>query len=435
MKKVLMIAGYYPPYMDSGATRSLKFSEYLQKFGWQPYVISVKSGRKSDRIPPGVKTYYTRDLFPFSRFVMKGAKRVNAEITSRRYKSGDKKWLDNAIPKILSYIKTAKTFFVPDFEVGWIPLTLIKSIEIIRGEGIDVIYATSPPPSALIIGAILKRITRKPLVVDFRDPWTRNHNLAYVTWWNKKLESFVVNSSDYIITNTPKMMKEFIGEYPYLEDRIILLTNGFDEKDLPKDARPFDKFTVTYTGTFGGTRSPIPFIKGLNIALENGDIPRSDIQVFFVGSEDRFVGGYIEKGGLRDVVRQIGYIPQEKSLEYVFKSNLLLLIEFSDSFPGKVFEYLASGKSIMAIITEGELKKFIEDNSERAYVICSNDSEHIERILVEAYKNWKDGYIIMDRKTKKFCSEYNREYLTQKLSEILAGVSSTHMVNGVKHEI
>ena len=41
MKKVLIIAYYFPPLGWSGVQRTLKFVKYLRNFGWEPVVLTV----------------------------------------------------------------------------------------------------------------------------------------------------------------------------------------------------------------------------------------------------------------------------------------------------------------------------------------------------------------------------------------------------------
>ena len=41
MRKVLIIAYYFPPLGFSGVQRTLKFVKYLPSFGWSPTVLTV----------------------------------------------------------------------------------------------------------------------------------------------------------------------------------------------------------------------------------------------------------------------------------------------------------------------------------------------------------------------------------------------------------
>ena len=44
LKKVLVISYYWPPSGGPGVQRVLKFCKYLNKFGWEPIVLTVKNG-------------------------------------------------------------------------------------------------------------------------------------------------------------------------------------------------------------------------------------------------------------------------------------------------------------------------------------------------------------------------------------------------------
>jgi len=418
-----MISYTYPPNTGGGVLRVLKFSKYLQRFDWKPYVISINkkiSGTGAGKVPSGIDAYYTKNILPLDVFFSDTAKKMNAEITSSDYGINRKSIRVN----LFKHLKTIKTFFIPDVQVGWIPLTYNKAKKVIESEDIDIIYATCPPPSALLIGALLKKTTGKPLVVDFRDPWIRNLNLEYITPWNRFLESYVMKNSDYVLVNRPSMLAESIADHPFIKDKIILLSNGFDLSDLPKKNNTSKKFSITYMGTFGATRSPILFLKAVKNIVEENKIPREELQVLFIGSDSSLVDEFNSKNGLDDVVKQTDYMPQKKALKIVFKSHMLLLIEFSDSYPGKVFEYLSSGIPILAIITKGQLSNLIKEYSENSHMIYSNDVKDVEKALVEGYKKWKTGEkISLSDKTKKFKENYNREHLTEKLSEIFLKVS------------
>ena len=44
MKKVLIIAYWFPPLIDSGIQRTVKMVKYLPSFGWNPVVLTAKHG-------------------------------------------------------------------------------------------------------------------------------------------------------------------------------------------------------------------------------------------------------------------------------------------------------------------------------------------------------------------------------------------------------
>jgi hypothetical protein len=67
--RILMVCYYYPPLLDVGCRRSVAFSKYFKKYGWNPVVLSVKNPDKTycilakERPPPGIVTEYSYSVF------------------------------------------------------------------------------------------------------------------------------------------------------------------------------------------------------------------------------------------------------------------------------------------------------------------------------------------------------------------------------------
>src|SRR5208337_3618837 len=55
-KKVLIIAYYFPPMPVIGAQRPYGLAKYLQNFGWEPTVLTIKH---SGNPPPGMRVITT----------------------------------------------------------------------------------------------------------------------------------------------------------------------------------------------------------------------------------------------------------------------------------------------------------------------------------------------------------------------------------------
>jgi glycosyltransferase involved in cell wall biosynthesis len=113
-------------------------------------------------------------------------------------------------------------------------------------------------------------------------------------------------------------------------------------------------------------------------------------------------------------------LPQNEAIDYVFKSEVLLLLESSTSITTKVFEYLAAGKPIFAVIKKGELEKIIETHSNNSYIITSGSASEIENALVNIYQKWKLNNLkrTNELELKKYYQKYHRKYLTSELINI-----------------
>ncbi len=200
---ILMICYYYPPLMDVGSKRSIAFSEYFKKYSWNPYVISVRNPDKhyctvgKDAPPVGITVEYTFTICNLSHILGK---------------------INGALTKLLKIVKLKlrrnyllDIFCIPDLFIGWIPLTVLKGIKSIKKYNVDIIYVSCSPFSSALIGVLLKKISGKPLVIDFRDPFAlKELTLIFATppWRvkiNAAIESWIIKAADLFIVNTEEV--------------------------------------------------------------------------------------------------------------------------------------------------------------------------------------------------------------------------------------
>ena len=123
-KKVLIITYYFPPSGGAGVQRTLKFVKYLQDFGWEPVVLTVRNADYPayDRtllseIPDGVKVYHSRIIEPY-RLYRTFTGRRSDESTDIGTQSLDdeqkRKWSE----RISEWIRSC--FFIPDARISWL---------------------------------------------------------------------------------------------------------------------------------------------------------------------------------------------------------------------------------------------------------------------------------------------------------------------------
>jgi hypothetical protein len=169
MKKVLIISRSFPPENISAVYRPFKFVKYLPHFGWKPYVVTTLKNAGMldhsllDEIQSDVQIY---EVFSFDPLNLKS----KFKLSKKNSKHNSVQIFLNALFKIYSAIYY-RTIIIDDYD-GWIPNGLIKGVQIIKEKKIDLIYAHGQPPCSFFIGFLLKKITGKPLVIDYDDSWT-----------------------------------------------------------------------------------------------------------------------------------------------------------------------------------------------------------------------------------------------------------------------
>ena len=228
---------------------------------------------------------------------------------------------------------------------------------------IDALISTSAPYTSHLIGYRLRDFAQIPWVADFRDPWIDNFTTQYPTRLHASLaqrfEQSVITRADRTLVVSEPMREAFLKRYAGLpEDQVITLTNGYDPADFVSATPPSKrntKFTITYTGSFyAHARSPSNFLAALKKCLDDQRIPRDNIQVVLVGNLASKINHEIHQLNLSDVIQITGYLPHQASISYLLQSDLQLLMIGSlpgsqAIFTGKIFEYLASNKPILAL--------------------------------------------------------------------------------------
>jgi len=419
MKKILIISYYYPPLNDVGGLRALAFSKYLPEFGWQPYVLSVKNPDKgwcilgNSKPPDRVKVYYTWSLINLTRATGK----LNGLLAKILHPFGIN--LNKPLIRDL--------FCIPDQFIGWIPLTFIKALNLIRKNNIDLIYVSCKPFSSAIIGALLKYVTKKPLVLDFRDPisplFERHEGYyKYLPSFQliRKLEEIILHYVNKFIVVTEETKNLYLSHFPFLNGKIHVIYNGFMEEYFSINTQPFEKFTIVYSGSFyAETISPDPFFKALQIIINENNSLKDEIQFLYVGKNADWLKTMVKKYNLHEVVKATGYVSRQKSIEYIFKSSILLLRIVPAMISTKLFEGLAAGLPILALINKGEVEQIIKTYSKAPYYIVKpDDIWGIAQAIKDAYKKWENGKL-EKKKNPAFYYNFNKRNLTAKFVEIL----------------
>jgi glycosyltransferase involved in cell wall biosynthesis len=453
VKKVLIITYCFPPMAAVGVYRPLKFIKYLRDYGWEPIVLTVKSPRTSkfdysliDYVPPDLKVYRTGVFEPLQTWEdyldnRKRKKHRNSggcddSVIEEKLISDDKMVRLNRWTDLKGLIKkmraaAASTLSTPDKSVGWLVYALPKAVHIIRKENIDCIFTTTPPHSAQLIGYFAKKITGKPFISDYRDPWTQNvyfdekHSLSIFKAIEEKMEKAVHGASSFVIANTYFQKENFEKKYlKSIGDKFHAIYNGYDPDDFhPEKAHKYDKFTIVYVGSFYGKQDPNLFLQALKTFLEKNPHARADIQVLFIGVSTGNIRQIIDSYGLAGVVKQMGFLPQSEAFNYLLGAHLLLMVLVFDPLartviPAKLYEYLPTGRPILALIPDGEAAQIIRENN-AGTVITRPDVDAVEKAVSSYYMEYQSGKYDDLTPQLALIEKYTRRYQTRQLAELL----------------
>ena len=171
MRRVLVIAYYFPPMGLSGVQRVAKFVKYLPEHGWQPTVLTIE--------PAGYYAYDTTLLHEVKQAGVAICRTASWDPT-RFFRRHQTIPLPSE-PQRRRLSTVSQLLFVPDNKIGWLPHALRAGRRLLKERAFDAIFSSAPPYTAHLIAARLSRQSGVPLVVDFRDDWVGNPRHVYPT--------------------------------------------------------------------------------------------------------------------------------------------------------------------------------------------------------------------------------------------------------------
>jgi len=427
MKKVLILTYYWPPSGGAGVQRWLKFVKYLPEFGIEPVVYTHSNGEVPSidktlekEIPKNVEVLKTEIWEPYATYkklVGKKDEKINTGFLS------EKKTEKSRMQNFAVWVRG--NFFIPDARKFWIKPSVKYLEEYIKENQIDCIISSGPPHSMHLIALGLKKKLDIPWIADFRDPWTNidfYKDLKLSKWADKKhhsLERRVLEKSDYAISVGETLTNELVD---LGAKRAKTITNGYDETDLTEGQVGLDeKFSIAHIGSLTKTRNPDLLWKALSELCKENTQFANDLEIKLVGKIDYFVKEQTEKFKLDTYIRKITYIPHTEVILEQKKTHLLLLIvndapNAKGIITGKVFEYMASERPILALAPKGgDLEKVINDtHTGKCFAI--SEKEALKSFILEVY-NKEYNY------NPQNVNQFTRRKLTESLVSVINEVT------------
>lgn len=414
--RVLVVAYFFPPIGGAGVFRALKFVKYLPEYDWRPYVLTIADdpawphdSTLLNEVPSAVHVERVRPAWEFRQLV-----RFLQPLD--RLRGG---W---RLLALLNWLR------IPDDKISWIGPGYRRARKLIKAHHLDVIFTTSAPYSSHLMGYWLKRTTGLPWVADFRDEWADNpcdglqptrlhHEIA------KRLQRLVVNGADHVTTVCQPIV-EMLRKGATDHSKFATITNGFDAEDIRAARaqavqRNAKVFRLVYTGIFYGPIGPKYFIKALELLLKQGEIPADHIRVSLIG---QVAQPALSRPEWQQILECHPYMAHEDVLLEQQRSDCLLLFIPRErggfAYGTKVFEYVASGKPILALVPPDGAAADLIRKSRTGFVIEPNDVPTIQSTVRMLFEQWKAGRLAIEP-DEQVIQCHERRYLTGRLAEIL----------------
>jgi len=432
-RTLLLVAYFFPPLGGGGVQRWVKLTKYLRPLGWRSEVVTVKA-----------QSYWVVDETLAADVPEDTVVHRTASWTGLDLLRGMRRRRRTAVLQAAAVRSTggfqalrwlASCVLVPDAYLGWFPFALAAARARIAGGGIDVLLTTSSPDSAHLVGLVLRERTAVPWVADFRDPWVRRLTFQAPTPLHARLQAWlegrVLARADCVLVTNEATRADFLARYPQLpKAKLVVLPNGFDPSDLapgaPSEVRSAPsgrRFVLAHTGLLSGKRSLAPLLQGLSVLFERRPELRSRLLVHQIGPRESINDALVRQHGLSDVVEFGSPRRHPEILQAMATADGLLLIEADEPHgslitPGKIFEYLAVGRPILALVPRGPAADLVAE-FDAGVVVHPGDAAAIAATL--------EGWLTLGppepgRWRGAELARYSRPVLAERLNETLRAV-------------
>jgi glycosyltransferase involved in cell wall biosynthesis len=435
MRRVLFLAYHFPPVGGGGVQRSVKFVRYLPELGYEPVVVTG-AGPSDDRWTPEDETLAAE--------IPSGIEihRVPGPVPppSAGWRRRAERLLDAPAP----------------FSRWWVE----GAVELGRrlGAKVDLVYGGLVPYETAEAAAALASSLGKPWVADLQDPWALDEMWIYPTGIHRRRDLVrmrrLLGSAAAVVMNTPEAARRLVRAFPELgRAKVLSIPNGFDAADFagPPPRRADGAFRIVHAGTLhselggrhrrtrwlrrllGGapvptvdifTRSHAYLLEAIAGLLEEEPALRSTLQVHLAGvlsAEDRRLAAR------SPVTRLLGYLPHTETLALLRSADLLFLPmqglppgTRAGLVPGKTYEYLASGRPILAAVPDGDARDLLAEAG-TARLCRPADTAAMARIVREEIARRCSGTPAA-RPDPKVLARYERRRLVAELAIVFASV-------------
>lgn len=458
VKRVLLIAYYFPPIAATGSMRPLNFCRHLKAFGWAPAVLSTDAAsvyppqpgdqKLLDRVPADVPVFRIGHSNPRTKLIQfrerigqwfsKGVPvapsvpQASPSATDRvaRRPNGLRSFLRIACEAALEF---------PDPQYRWCRPAIRAMARLPIQERPNVIWATGGPWTSLLVGKRLASRWKIPFIADFRDPWVGGHGhyaSAFLRRQEERLERKVCAAAARVILNTEELRERFCQSYPEYREKFVTLTNGYAVEleefyaQLPRQkngligsSQPLvSPLEICHFGTVYGNRSPVALFQAVEELAAAGLVASPQIRLRFVGAwdvPDSTCERHAKQLEERGILTREPPVPHQQCLKEMGQADVLLILQqhYPLQIPAKIYEYIVAGRPLLILGGDGATANLVQRN--RLGQCCPNTVSDIKA----AVQSIVSGGVQLPAPASANTTQFSYRVLSARLAGLLTAVS------------
>jgi hypothetical protein len=439
MKKLLILAYDFPPYVSVGGLRPYNWFRYLKEYGVEPVVVTRQWGNEHGNHLDYISAGWSDELvIEESEYgtILRSPFRPN--LSNRiMLKYGDRKY--RLLRKAISGFYEIAQYIYP---TGPKSAVYLAAREYLKHNKVDAIIATGDPFVLFSYASKLSMEFGIPWIADYRDTWvqdkTRSKN-GLIRNLNKYWERKHLKNVELITTVSSFIVKHLKKNLD--RAKFEVLHNGFDPVSIEKGSLiPQNKevFTISFAGTIYNWHPIESFLTELNHWVIKYPNKTLHLNFYGINNPDR-IQKIIVKFNNR-LSQHISIFPKLQNEELAQKlalANVFLLFNDYSILGTKIFTYLGLKRKIIlcfendsnALLLKSQFYNLNEFESESKQLqadliretnsgIVVKDPSHLQEVLGELWDEFSSNGQVACHSVG-VVEKYSRKIQVEKLAEIV----------------
>lgn len=386
---IVFLVHYFPPLNSAGGKRIEALSKYFVRAGRTVTVLTTAKRAPesafSERLPEGVVVHALDWLGRLSRHTTVDGN-ATALSTSGSGGEGLVRRIKNWVMRWFGQLPDPRLPFGLAFAAPTLAPAARRALE-----DADVVIGSSPPWPMLLAAALVRRRFGKPVILDYRDHFSECHEMPGSRLAKRievLIDSALARRASRVVTVSEPMARYYARWNPSAS----VIMNGFDPEIVDQIRRRVAwqpasagvALSIRYLGVITPDRVPRNLLGALMVLHRRGAPELASMRFEFYGECSILQAALREEfSPLLPLFDFQPPVPYQRALELMVTSDYLLFSETSYKktlsaqgiLTTKLFEYLASGRPIVADIDPSMLAgQLIQRCGEHHFVASSVDA-------------------------------------------------------------
>lgn len=384
MKKVLILAYDFPPYVSAGGLRPYNWHLHLKSNGYEPIVVTRQwdavYGDHRDYVAPSKSQKTIVEESELGKIIRAPHKPNLSERMVLKY--GRNKF--GFVRKLITFFFETQQYILP---IG--PKRKLYKVakEYLENNEVDFILATGDPFVLFKYASKLSVKYKTKWIADYRDPWTQDvslYNRKILKWWYSIFERRFLKSASAVSTVSEYVKSTIVSNIPVIP--YCIQKNGYNGQHIEAASsiqQTGDVLSIGFAGSIYDWHPIYDVLENMEKFAKQIDSNSLRIRFFGTTANNELKEFIKEKCPvLNKSVFFSPKLPNNELVKEISKDNLLLLFNDYEILGTKIFNYLGVKRKILLCYSDCEKAKKLKE--EHFYYSTPEDAKNLQsKVLTE----------------------------------------------------